>query len=107
MNFDFNTHELAWAAGFFDGEGYVAARLNFVGKPNKRAIVIRVDQHSDNQVVLFRFSRALGTRQKHKGDIHVNGTKPYATFAITNFEGVQFAIALLWLYLSPLKKQQA
>ena len=95
--------ELAWAAGFFDGEGHISLRNS--GKGFKR---IAVQAAQIDRQVLDRFQKAVGVG-------HVYGPytpkaktrKPYFGWQTTGgLEQAQHAIAMLWNWLSPVKKAQ-
>lgn len=91
---------LAWAAGFFDGEGCVGASTH------QGQLFFCIKQ--TEPTVLHRFRAALG------GLGHVCG--PYKqrnprhsdfwSYNLCSFEGVQAACAMLWIFLSEPKKQQ-
>ena len=57
-----DTHELAWAAGFFDGEGSVSYQRQCRKSHSRAQRVISIDifQTSGNQEVLERFQTAVG-----------------------------------------------
>lgn len=99
--------ELAWAAGLFDGEGFVGC-LN-TGKGNKyRHLRLTVGQ-SDTEV-LVRFYDAIGFGNLNgpitpkRGQL---GKKDMWALNIHGFEQVQAAVAMLWPWLSTPKRQQA
>lgn len=100
---DINTHELAWAAGFFDGEGHIRCdtRVNGV-----KILQFKISQN--DPAVLVRFKRAVF----NLGSIYRpyrNGTKSYNqyyVYQIHNFESVQAVCAAMWKYLSPVKREQ-
>lgn len=96
-----DTHELAWAAGFFDGEGSV-----FYRGRKRRELALTVAQ-ADRRP-LDRFAAAVGVgavrgpyKQRYK-----NG-KPYYVFSVSAHTRVQAIIALLWKFLSEPKREQA
>lgn len=105
--------ELAWASGFFDGEGTATRRFHRQreGLPYP---VLMVSQSttavSDMSVplVLTRFKEAVG------GLGHICGPypprtarcKPQAYWTASSFEHAQAVAAFLWGYLSPIKRQQ-
>lgn len=94
-----DTHELAWAAGFFDGEGHVSCRRD--GQK-----VLKVQQSHDRQV-LDRFQAAVGGIGSIKGPWTNMAGNPLWSFQVQKFEYVQAIVAMLWKYLSPVKKEQA
>lgn len=104
-----DTHELAWAAGFFDGEGNIRA------KPNKQHA--RIYYHPTifmpqvDRQVLDRFHRAVGGLGKVTGPWDRTRYAPnrrdqwyYEAFS---FERAQAITAMLWNWLSPVKREQA
>lgn len=96
--------ELAWAAGFFDGEGTTAA-VNTRGKA--RQIIVAVSQAGDHAMVLLeRFKVAVGV-----GAIYRLKTKPNRKTAYSwrtgKFSNVKITLAALWPWLGPAKKAQA
>lgn len=98
-----DTHELAWAAGFFDGEGNVSLSHR---KKTYPQIVFQIAQ-SDRRP-LDRFAAAVGGGTvrgpyQHKNKAH----RPYFVFAFQGFERVSAGISLLWPWLSEPKREQA
>lgn len=96
MNVD--REELAWAAGFHDGEGSCVATRTKTGY----SLRVTATQHEHPPRLLRRFAEALGAG-------NING--PYGdgtryTFAINDFEHAQQAICLLWPWIGEVKKQQ-
>lgn len=91
--------ELAWAAGFYDGEGSTTSRHanGYVG--------IMVKQVEPD--VLSRFRDSLGLGKVYGPYEGVGKRKPYWAFTVTGFEYVQAAIALMWVWLGPTKRLQA
>ncbi len=96
-----NTKELAWASGFFDGEG-----CTFVTKVNRGTrLVMAVAQTSS--AVLERFAAAVGAG-------NINGpyggrtakSSPYWQLSITNWRTTQAVYCKLWPMLSRQKKDQ-
>lgn len=97
-----NREELAWAAGLFDGEGHV--RTTFV---QNKYPVLRVEIAQKDRRVLDRFHKAVGCL----GKIYMINRKapknPYFNLHTGKFEHAQAIIALLWTWLSPIKREQA
>lgn len=96
--------ELSWAAGFFDGEGHVG----FSRKA--RRLDLRLSMTQTDRAVLDRFQRATGLgrvggpflrsyRNPNENDIYA--------YQIARFEHVQAIVAMLWAFLSPVKRGQA
>lgn len=108
--------ELAWAGGFFCGEGCSTLRTikstskHYRTREYKR-IHLSVAQTSNGGVpaVLLRLQKAVG------GLGHINGpykpktpkSKPYYSWNVAHFTHVQAIIAMLWPWLSPEKQAQA
>ena len=103
-----DTHELAWAAGFFDGEAHIGlARTN--NKTQNRHLHIQICQTEDGP--LERFTEAVNAGKIYGPYNHnrkVNGNqRPYKQLHIATFEKVQQTVCLLWPWLSTPKKNQA
>lgn len=99
MNLD--THELAWAAGFFDGEGSTHRRID-------GSVILSIDQKGN--IPLIRFKNAIGNKggiSYHSGFRRdIGETQAMYKLSVGNFQDVQFVMALLWKYLCPIKRQQ-
>jgi hypothetical protein len=101
----FTETELAWAAGFFDGEGCTTHR-----RSNKEALpypTLNVSQN--NPQTLKRFQDAVCQIGAIYPANHRSGkySKPMFSFSVSSFEKVQFVISLLWKFLSEQKRGQA
>lgn len=95
--------ELAWAAGFFDGEGTTIARSE-IARPGYHLLQVTVPQRGADGVpeVLLRLQRAvlgLGTIDRPFGAIH--------RWRARGFVDAQATLALLWRFLGPVKRAQA
>lgn len=105
-----NREELAWAAGFVDGEGYTGFHICQKSRPTDQrqygAISLTVSQcHKEP---LERLQKALGVGKlwgpyKKKKENH----RDSYSFSVTGFEKTQAAIAMLWTWLGPIKREQA
>jgi hypothetical protein len=89
-----NTHELAWCAGFFDGEGSTFTQLHL--NKNHTGVQITFDVSQINPLLLYRFNEAIGGY----GGLHRSQLR------ISNFEHVQYTMCLLWRWLGSIKKEQ-
>lgn len=100
-------NELAWVAGFFDGEGYIGAG----GAPGRRTIEISIAQASAGELptTLSRVARVLGVGSLRGPRIVPSpwSRLPQYVWCASAFEDVQFATALLWNWLGPVKRSQA
>lgn len=101
-----NTHELAWAAGFFDGEGTVYARKR---TPKRRELSLTIAQVETT--TLHRFNRAVGSIGKVRGPYRTQlkgvAKKPVYIFDAYGHPRVQAIIAMLWAWLGIPKRRQA
>lgn len=96
-----NREELAWAAGFFDGEGCFNAPMQKArGRHSLQATVSQV--HTET---LERFREAVGFGVIY-GPIQ-RTVRPIWTWKVGSYEQVQMLMCVLWPWLSPPKKPQA
>ena len=96
--------ELAWAAGFFDGEGSTIAKSDS-DRPGYYQLVVTVPQSGRDGVpeVLLRFQRAvLGMGVIDRAD-----AKSVLRWRARGFVDAQATIALLWRSLGGVKRDQA
>lgn len=100
--------ERAWAAGFFDGEGYIAFRYASTGKGRwYRRIEIQVTQC--DPFVLERFARAVGVGRvygPYEAGRKANHS-PQWKYQIAGGPTVKSVIDQLKDFLSPVKLEQA
>lgn len=89
--------ELAWAAGFFDGEGSFST--------NKGYITAHVTQ-ADDLPILKRFHRAVGIGRIYGPYQRQARWKPFAKWQAIATHEVDELFRLLSPYLSPVKKRQ-
>lgn len=92
--------ELAWAAGFFDGEGSSSG----VVKPNEHgpSVYLRINQVDRRP--LERFLRAVGLGQINGPYVRKIG-KPQCVWQVAGFKS-DIVMALLWPSLSEPKREQ-
>lgn len=100
-----DTHELAWAAGFFDGEGSVCLRR----RGNWRELRLQVPQSGNDATdILERFQRAIGGLGKIGGPWQYRERMlPMYRLDLYGHENVQAAISMVWRFLSKPKQIQA
>lgn len=97
-----NTHELAWAAGFFDGEGHIRTTT-----PAKFKQLVATIGHTDLEL-LRRFQKAvLGLGNITGPYIRDSQYKNVYSWRTSNFEHGQAIISLLWKFLGNYRKEQA
>ncbi len=94
-------HELAWAAGFFDGEGWAA-------KNKTRGVQGRVNQADVNGVpaVLLRLRSALGGIGAIGGPTIKAGRRPLYSWTVSNRADVELLLDLLKPWLGSVKLLQ-
>jgi hypothetical protein len=95
------TCELAWAAGFFDGEGCTTVRLQ-QGRTGNWNPILRIFVTQKEREPLERFQRAvggLGGIYKHRAGHHI--------FAVGKRDDVHFILENLWPFLCNAKRKQA
>lgn len=100
-----NREELAWAAGFFDGEGYIGCIKNFSRESSYRALRITVTQNKREPLDRFLSACGFGTiRICDNASVH--SRHPRIVWEVSSFESVQATVALLWNWLSLPKQTQ-
>lgn len=95
--------ELAWAAGFFDGEGCAYVKKNTTGLPYLRISMGQIDRY-----VLDRFCTAVGFPVARVNGPYYNGNRSVNPLFRLQFNGKNaiLVVKLIWPYLSPVKKAQ-
>ncbi len=97
-----NVLEIAWAAGFFDGEGHVSASK----QAGKRSCNMRIQIAQTDPEVLFRFQAAVGGLGRVIGPNNY-GWRDVWMFRVNRFEHAQAIVAILWRFLSSAKRADA
>lgn len=100
--------ELAWAAGIFDGEGYIGSKIRKTpGGRRNPYIQMSISQYHDAEVV-ERFTAALGIgSSSSRRRETARGPGVEYLWRVQSFEKVQAAVAVLWPWLSGPKRRQA
>lgn len=114
-----NREELAWAGGFFSGEGYTGfnkssytyKKKNKPSKPRNRVKIyptMNIAQVGSAET-LDRFNNAIGNIGKVYGPYgpYKANKQAYYQFQLSGFENTQAAVAMLWPFLSTVKQEQA
>lgn len=101
---ELNTHELAWAAGFFDGEG----STYFTGYERgsnryTRGYKLGLSISQKEYEPIKRFSNIIGYGEPK---LERNGKGYIYKILVGRFEHVQYIMCKLWKYLSYIKKEQ-
>lgn len=99
--------KLAWAAGFFDGEGCTG-----VQKVGDRWSGLRISIRQIHKDTLERFQDAVSGFGKVTGperapSLNKGNRRPIYTWRCQRFEDIQQVLCLLWPWLTPHKKEQA
>src|SRR5687768_15230957 len=91
-------HELAWAAGFFDGEGWAA-------KNKTRGVQSRINQSDDGGVpeVLVRFQRVVGCGRIH-GPVREEGRLELFYWDVSSRGDVETVANAMWPWLGDVKR---
>ena len=90
--------ELAWAAGFFDGEG----STSLLKAQRDKYSYIRMSVSQKNPDCLHRFKNAVG-----KGKIYKSNTRDVHSWDCYKHDEVLEVLNKLWPFLSEQKKEQA
>ena len=87
--------ELAWAAGFFDGEGSTVCSSSNKSRP--RSMIMRLSQKEPELV--FQLHRIMGV-----GKVYVR--KDCSAWQVAGYESIKQATQLLWPCLGEIKRKQ-
>jgi hypothetical protein len=109
MAIKLDQEELAWAGGFFSGEGSTYFRRN--KRRNGKSYggpAIEITQCGSAET-LIRFNAAVGNLLTLYGPYYnrANTNRPYWQLSIGAFEKVQAVLAMIWPWLSTIKQEQA
>lgn len=99
--------ELAWAAGFYDGEGCTWARE--AGRRKNRGGFIGMCVQQADRRPLDRFHAAvlgIGTIKGPYSHASAKGRQPLHSWSVTNWRDANTVIGLLWPLLSKPKREQ-
>lgn len=107
MSYTIDREALAWAAGFFDGEGSTCLRTDRRRARGNTELLLTITQHGTPPEELLRFQAAvLGLGNVH-GPFAWNGERVRYTYTANGRERVPAILAMLWPWLSSAKKAQA
>ena len=97
--------QLAWAAGFFEGEGSVGAY--YIKNGNRWVLKLSIAQVEREP--LDKFHAAIGGLGRVYGPYKQRNEKssPQFLFMMNSFEACQAVIAMIWRWLSAKRKKQA
>lgn len=95
-----NKFELAWAAGFFDGEGSISVtKIKGFGR-----LLIQIGQSDIRPLIRFKNAVNCGTIN---GPYQIKNYKPMWRFSIRIYKDCKKTLELLWPFMSEPKKEQA
>lgn len=98
--------DVAWAAGFFDGEGSSFASLS-TSRPGKYYPQMSLSQAGEDGLeVLKRFHAAVGNAGKIRGPYARRNNKPIYQWTVASKEGINSVGNILFPFLSEPKKKQ-
>jgi hypothetical protein len=89
--------ELAWAAGFFDGEGSTFTTV----QRKCMFICIAVQQSTNKPLNVYRFQEIVGI-----GKVYVHAGNHAVLWRTYKHGEVRYVLELLWPYLSCYKREQ-
>jgi hypothetical protein len=94
-----DNHDLAWAAGFFDGEGWA--------NRTKRGVAARINQAGQDGIpaVLIKFQRIVGVGRL-KGPVIKAGKQPLYHWEATSRPDVSHVAGLIGPWLCPVKRAE-
>jgi len=92
-------HELAWAAGFFDGEGWAAKRTGGVQS--------RINQSDNDGVpeVLLRFQHIVGCGRMH-GPVREEGRQDLYYWDVSSRGDLEIVAHAIWPWLGDVKRAE-
>lgn len=103
-----NREELAWSAGFFDGEGCTMLRRD--RRPNdptrKPTLNVGIAINQIDRRVLDRFLEAVGTGTI-RGPYKTPGGRDQWRYVADGHARVTAVVAFLWPWLGEVKREQA
>lgn len=92
--------DLAWAAGFLEGEGSFSVNTTGNSKiPTVQAAQVQ-EEPIDRLLKIFPFGRKYGPYQ------HKRGKQPHYRFTTHTLDHSQAIAAAVWQWMSPRRKQQ-
>lgn len=93
--------ELAWIAGFFDGEGSSYIGWGWPKKDGTRSPHVYISAAQKHKAPLERIQRTLG-----KGSVTGPNRRGMFTWQLQSSKDVPEVMNLLWPYLGEIKKEQ-
>lgn len=106
MSITWNREDLAWAAGFFDGEGSTGCNWQKNHPNGNRYRYLRMQVDQVEPTTLQRLQSILGGKLTGPYSPRNINHSPHWHWVITSFEEVQFTVCRLWPWLSKPKRNQ-
>lgn len=103
-----NREQLAWLAGFYEGEGNVNGAIYDRGDHYARTIRFNVDQQDESQFSLLKAKKiimGLGVPENHI-TFDMNKRSKCWKLRVNRFEDVEKIYLAIWEWLSPRRKAQ-
>lgn len=94
---------LAWAAGYFDGDGCFTVTEQVDGA---RGVWIKAVLHGTDRELVERFARTVGVGRVRAVRGATDRRKPVWGWQVASYEGVQAVGALLWTWLGSYRRDQ-
>lgn len=98
---------LAWGAGFYEGEGSITTQFR---RRNRNFASVKINIKQVNREPLERFQGITGGMGKIAGPLYIKNPpnrRPIYSLQLWTYESVQATIAMLWPWLSQVRKKQA
>lgn len=89
---------LAWATGFYEGEGHISS-YKPKGNRNNWTLQLTVAQNHSEPLEWFRDVFGVGKIYQNKNGLYV--------YKVSGFENVQYINAMMWPFLSHRRRQQS
>ena len=102
QGFTTRRQELAWAAGFFEGDGCFSYSTSIRGVC--AAILQRDREVLDHFLAIVGVGKVYGPYERPEGGL---GGKPFFQYRAHGFEKTQAIVAMLWFKLGTAKRKQA
>jgi hypothetical protein len=96
--------ELAWAAGFFDGEG--CTHLSKYTRNGVKHAYVSITIAQVERANLERWQKAVGVGSIGNARHHGGNTKPFYVLTVSSYHAKK-ALDAMWPYLGDAKKRQA
>lgn len=109
MPYIINRENLAWAGGFFDGEGSITWQYYVKNKDGTKYKYPKICiSQSGSSELLEKFKTITNAGGIYEARFkHATAKLPRYSYCVNGFEKVQYVVALLWGFIGSSKKAQA